>query len=143
MAKWTHGIEGIEEIAVREWAQGLATLTPDHIKRGLAGTIGDEWPPSMGEFRKACLGHRDMAGGDKAYCLTHGYNHSPEPGRGKKRLPRANKTQTVVSAFDAHMGEVRDALHGKNHIHPGDQAVDLLRSESRTEETALRGEPET
>jgi hypothetical protein len=47
-------MEGLEEIAVNEWAQGLAGLTGDQIKNGLDSWKG-EWPPSLPEFRSACI----------------------------------------------------------------------------------------
>jgi len=46
---------GIEEIAVSEWADGLTGVTGDQIKIGLSAWDGD-WPPSLPEFRKTCLG---------------------------------------------------------------------------------------
>jgi len=96
---------------VREWAEGLATLTPDHIKRGLAETIGDEWPPSMGEFRKACLGHKDHAGGDRHYCRTH-LSESRPPLDPAKTLPARNKTPTCVESGERGIAGMREALKG-------------------------------
>jgi len=40
---------------VREWSVGLAGLTADQVQRGL-DTWAEAWPPSMPEFRDACLG---------------------------------------------------------------------------------------
>ena len=54
-AKWTAGIEGIEEVAIVEWGKGLADLTPEQIKRGLENWEG-EWPPTLVEFKRTCLG---------------------------------------------------------------------------------------
>ncbi len=51
--KWTSAIEGIEQIAVQEWTQGLADLDAEDIRRGMATWNGD-WPPSLPEFQKAC-----------------------------------------------------------------------------------------
>ena len=48
---------GIEEIAVKEWAQGLSGYTPGIIKNGLEAWEED-WPPSLHEFQKACRGER-------------------------------------------------------------------------------------
>lgn len=53
--KFTSTIEGIEEQAVNEWAEGLAGLTGEQIANGLKVWDGD-WPPSMPEFQKACTG---------------------------------------------------------------------------------------
>lgn len=55
--KWTSSIEGIEQIAVTEWAQGLAGITGEQVKTGLELWSGD-WPPCMDEFRDACLGKK-------------------------------------------------------------------------------------
>ena len=140
LAKWTSSIEGIEEIAVREWAEGLATLTPEHIRRGLAETVGDEWPPSMGEFRKACLGHKDHAGGDRHYCQTRlGENRAPlDPG---KTLPARNRTPTTVEKAEQGISGMREAIRGrgqaKNNHNPGDEAMGVLRTEPRHTETAV------
>lgn len=60
--KFTSSIDGIEEIAAREWSRGLAGLTGDQIAVGLEKcamrklTPGEEdWPPTPGEFRALCL----------------------------------------------------------------------------------------
>lgn len=110
--RWTSAIDGIEDIAVREWAEGLAPLTPDHIKRGLVDTIDEDWPPSMGEFRKACLGRRDMAGGDRHYCQTHlGENRPPlDPG---KTLPARNQTPVTVEKAEQGINGMREVLRGR------------------------------
>lgn len=42
-------------MAVDEWAQGLGSLTAEQVRRGLDEWEG-EWPPSLPEFRSACLG---------------------------------------------------------------------------------------
>ena len=55
--RWTSAIEGIERVAVQEWAEGLRGMTADQVKTGLA-TWGGEWPPSLPEFRGACLGRK-------------------------------------------------------------------------------------
>jgi hypothetical protein len=54
--KWTSAIEGIEETAVREWSEGLGELSADQVKRGL-DSWDQAWPPSLPEFRAACLGN--------------------------------------------------------------------------------------
>lgn len=54
-AKWTSAMAGIEEIAVREWANALAGMKATDIERGLASWQG-VWPPSAFEFRKVCMG---------------------------------------------------------------------------------------
>ena len=54
--KWTsqHSNSEIQLLALTEWAEGLAGLTNEEIKTGLDRWDGD-WPPSLPEFRKACL----------------------------------------------------------------------------------------
>jgi hypothetical protein len=58
-------IEGIEELATKEWAEGLSGLTGAQIRKGL-GNLEGEWPPSLPEFRKACRGN-----GLNEYGLTY------------------------------------------------------------------------
>lgn len=53
--KFTSSIDGLEVIAVAEWANGLAGVTGKQIKRGLENWKGP-WPPSLPEFREACTG---------------------------------------------------------------------------------------
>ena len=38
-----------------EWSHGLAGLTGEQIRRGL-DTWQEAWPPSLPEFRRACMG---------------------------------------------------------------------------------------
>lgn len=57
MHKWVSAMEGIEHLAVREWSQGLTGLTSDQIKHGL-DTWEGEWPPTLPEYRAACLGKK-------------------------------------------------------------------------------------
>ena len=52
--KWTSAIEGIEELAVQEWGEILAGVTPDQITTGLAN-LDSEWPPTAQGFRDLCL----------------------------------------------------------------------------------------
>jgi len=52
--KFTGSIDGLEEMAVKEWAEGLAGLTGAQIKKGL-DTWKEPWPPSLPEFMEACL----------------------------------------------------------------------------------------
>lgn len=52
--KWTSAIEGIEELAVTEWGEILAGVTPEQITTGLANLDG-EWPPTAQGFRDLCL----------------------------------------------------------------------------------------
>lgn len=66
--KWSTAIEGIEKVAVTEWAEGLAGLSGEQIKTGL-DTWDNDWPPSMPEFKNACL---------KKQVNEFGLNYVPE-----------------------------------------------------------------
>lgn len=46
------------KVAMDEWRRGLAGVTGEQIRRGLA-TWDAAWPPTLPEFRKACLGIAD------------------------------------------------------------------------------------
>ena len=52
--KWT----SIAEADDGTWLAGLQDLTPENIAMGLGALLqsGDEWPPSLPEFRDCCLG---------------------------------------------------------------------------------------
>lgn len=52
--KWT----SIAESDDGTWLAGLQDLTPENIAIGLGALLqsGDEWPPSLPEFRDCCLG---------------------------------------------------------------------------------------
>jgi len=52
--KWTSSIDGIEELAVDEWAKALAGLDAEAIKRGL-DSMTCSWPPSAPEFAELCM----------------------------------------------------------------------------------------
>ncbi len=52
--RWVASIEGIEDIAVKEWSDGLSGLSGRDIKRGL-DNLSDEWPPSLPQFKSACI----------------------------------------------------------------------------------------
>lgn len=52
-------MDGIEDVAVREWSNELAGLTPAQIEHGLA-SWDSEWPPSSPEFRYCCLGGKPL-----------------------------------------------------------------------------------
>lgn len=56
-SKWTttHG-DNFAATSGQFWALELAGLTEKHIQRGIAVTIRSEWPPTLAEFRAACLG---------------------------------------------------------------------------------------
>jgi len=71
--KFTSSIEGIEDVATQEWANGMAGITGEQIKNGLASCAkralyqGDkDWPPTLAEFRSMCIpekipaAHRDF-----------------------------------------------------------------------------------
>jgi hypothetical protein len=74
--KWSTAIEGIEELAVTEWSQGLAGLSGEQIKTGLDNLQG-EWPPSLPEFRAACLG-KGVNGFGLSYVPEYYRERNPE-----------------------------------------------------------------
>lgn len=51
--KWMAAIDGIEKLAVDEWARELAGLSGDAIRAGLDAWDSD-WPPSAPEFARLC-----------------------------------------------------------------------------------------
>ena len=57
--KWMAAIDGIEELAVGEWARELSGLNGEAIRAGLDTWDGD-WPPSAPEFARLC---RDLSTG--------------------------------------------------------------------------------
>jgi hypothetical protein len=58
LSKWTDNFKNNEEllqIAKREWAEGLAGLDGEQIKKGLDSCRKSlEWPPSIATFRTLC-----------------------------------------------------------------------------------------
>lgn len=40
------------------WGEGLAGLTADQVRRGLNGCANLDWPPSLPEFRRLCVGEQ-------------------------------------------------------------------------------------
>lgn len=63
--KFTSRIDGIEHLAVREWATGLSGLTGRQIKTGIEKCLTrklapgkEDWPPTPAEFRSMCLPER-------------------------------------------------------------------------------------
>lgn len=48
------------DIALDEWAEGLANLSGSDVKRGLE-VWQEAWPPSLPEFKKACKKPRQIA----------------------------------------------------------------------------------
>ena len=56
-SKWNASIDGIEDVAVTEWSQGLAGITGEQLRKGL-DNLDDDWPPSLPAFRAACLGKK-------------------------------------------------------------------------------------
>jgi len=55
--KWTSAIEGIEDLAVTEWSQGLSGLSGEQIKLGI-DSLSEDWPPSVIAFRALCEGRQ-------------------------------------------------------------------------------------
>ncbi len=64
--RWTSAIDGIEQTAIREWSKGLAGITGQQIRVGLDACPAD-WPPTLPEFRQACLGATHDPHNTRAY----------------------------------------------------------------------------
>jgi hypothetical protein len=77
--KWTSGISGIEQLAVQEWAKGLAGFTGEQIATGLEYWTGD-WPPSMDEFKRACLCITEPKSNDEWHALGKRLRTPPRAG---------------------------------------------------------------
>lgn len=78
--RWVSAIEKIEKVAVSEWAKGLAGVTGEQIKNGLA-KLDNHWPPTMTEFRDICL--------NKTKSNEFGMNYIPEVHRKTIYKPKA------------------------------------------------------
>jgi len=112
-------MEGIEETAVAEWADGLAGITAEQIKRGL-DTWDDPWPPSLPEFRAACLGKRRNG---------FGLDYTPEYYRAKPGFDADPKTLLSSNERDgrrakalASLREVRRQLTRGNTTNDNQEA---------------------
>jgi hypothetical protein len=67
---WADHIAGVPHSALRQsWADGLAGLTAPQIRAGLNHvTLNCKWPPSIAEFRTACLPPPEPVK-DPAHCM--------------------------------------------------------------------------
>ena len=99
-------IDGIEEVAVTEWAQGLAGITGAQMKRGLENWQGD-WPPSLTEFRDACLG---LKHGKNQYGLDYVPQHLRAPIRENARLLSSTERDAKREAVKGKIEEMRAAI---------------------------------
>ena len=63
--KWTSAFEGdgLLELAVSEWGNGLSGYSPEQIRHGLEHWQG-AWPPSLVEFQDACIPSLESLGID-------------------------------------------------------------------------------
>ena len=103
MSKWTSSLEGIEETAVKEWAQVLAGLTGEQISNGLSN-LSDEWPPSATGFRALCEG-KGVNG--------FGLDYVPECYRETKRerlLESDENKAAHKAAYESGMSGLKDIL---------------------------------
>ena len=56
---WTGQYAGeTAKVAIAAWGDGLFDLTDEHLEAGRRGTLKrhSDWPPSLPEFRRLCLG---------------------------------------------------------------------------------------
>lgn len=106
--KWTSVIEGIEELAVSEWAEGLAGLTGTQIKTGL-DALNEYWPPSMNEFRDACLGKRK---GKNEFGLDYipEYYRARPPVLDKSRLLSSDQREEKRKVAAEQLKKLKEAL---------------------------------
>ena len=84
--KFTSTIQGIEDIATTEWANGMAGITGEQIKSGLEKCAqkklqpGEQgWPPTLAEFRALCLPERIPA-------AHREYIQLPKPKRAPEKM---------------------------------------------------------
>ena len=67
--RWTSAIQGIEEVAVKEWGEELSGLNPEQIQNGLLN-LPVVWPPNAQEFRVLCVGEPEPARLDSSHRET-------------------------------------------------------------------------
>lgn len=103
--KFTSSIEGIEETAVNEWADGLAGLTGEQIANGLE-RWKEPWPPSLYEFHDSCTGK---------ITDEFGIGYIPECYRETKRERLLESDENKAKHKKAHksgMSGLKDILNG-------------------------------
>lgn len=100
--KWVSAIEGIEEQVVDEWSRGLAGLSGDDIKRGL-DSWSEPWPPSLPEFRAACLGR---VGGKNEFGLDYIPEYYRAPPISTARRLRSDASVAIAEQHIAKMREI-------------------------------------
>ncbi|WP_026279089.1 hypothetical protein [Thioalkalivibrio sp. ARh3] len=84
-------------MAVQEWAEGLQGMTPEQTQQGLE-TWDSEWPPTLPEFRDACIGRKS---GKNEF----GLDYTPQYYRGgtvdkAKMLPGPKTEENRARALD-------------------------------------------
>ena len=108
--KWTSAMQGLEDAAVEEWSTGLGGFTGEQIARGLSEWQGD-WPPSLPEFKNACIGKIDESGGDPYYCPTFNGPTLPRI-TDRSRLLSSDERERSRSAARSLLAETRKKLTG-------------------------------
>ena len=94
--KFMAQFEGIERVAMDEWAQVLSGIAGEQIATGLR-LWQEDWPPSLPEFRNACLGK------------TNGKNEF-----GLDYIPEYHREQPKVDRSHMLSSDQRDAKRAKN-----------------------------
>lgn len=104
-------MQGIEQVAVSEWSQILAGLTPTQIKHGL-DTWREDWPPSAPEFHNACTGK--LGGKLNEYGLDYVpvYYRKQEPETDRSRLLSSDERDAKRESIQAGIADLRAALRG-------------------------------
>lgn len=85
----------LQRMAHAEWSARLAGLTGEDIKRGL-DTYRGEWPPTVEQFRNACLQTQDAD-----------YEHRRMYQRFPKALPKPKANPEIVRR---ELAKMREAL---------------------------------
>lgn len=111
--RWTSAIEGIEEIAVDEWAAGLAGVTGEQIQAGMAVAGEEPWPPSLPEFRQACTGARRP---ENEFGLNYvpEYHRAPARTLDKSRLLSSTSRDERRKLAGRNISKLRNAIAGKH-----------------------------
>lgn len=103
-------MQGVERVAVTEWSQILAGLTPMQIKHGL-DTWREDWPPSAPEFHDACTGKRK---GLNEFGLDYvpAYYRRSDAVTDRSRLLSSAERDAKRESIQAGIVDLRAALRG-------------------------------
>jgi hypothetical protein len=100
-------MDGIEEFALMEWAGGLSGLTGEEIKRGF-DTWEEDWPPSLSEFRNACLGKLSKVNEFGLNYIPEYYR--PQPITERSKLLSSDEREERREEARQNIGELKSIL---------------------------------